>query len=96
MNDAPPHDKPESPFPDDLIAAERERQTTLAEYLAFASQHTGPVTPEQDEALDRFRKRLQALSVTTATHSYWTYKGGEGLVAARMALKQYAAKPPQP
>jgi hypothetical protein len=49
-------------------------------------------TPEQAAEVARFQDRLRELSITVSTHPYWATLG-EGVVAARMALKHAHEQP---
>lgn len=92
-------------FPEDLIAAERDRQAAwrrLAEIPlkpwtdGAGTEHGGGTgwTPEHERQEDVLRERLRELSATTATHPYWQTLDGMDRINARAALKQAAAAEP--
>lgn len=91
-------------FPQDLVAAERERQDAwrrlsaipLRPYTDGAGvEHRTSTgwTPEHEPVEEALHRRLQELSAATATHPYWETFEGEKRVVARMRLKQAVAVP---
>ncbi|MEV6110221.1 hypothetical protein AB0M28_36790 [Streptomyces sp. NPDC051940] len=71
---------PTSPFPEDLLRAQRD---WYAVYRRLALAETAPGTPTT-----ALRRRMYQLAARVAAHPYWTTEAGTP--AARVRLKQAA------